>query len=186
MYGLAAMGAFSGFRGGDVARNSLEEINRSLTEMCYELGGRHGFAFALGVSRGHEVGRNNQAERSRVNAGTIGDDEIAKAKEGFVFLPHGNVEEGVCADHEEDAVAGVGVAKVANGVHGIVELIAGEIVAGFGEGWNKVGMVGTGERDHRKTVRKRSEVLLQFVRRADRGDEMNFVEIEAAVGGAGY
>jgi len=34
-------------------------------------------------------------------------------------------------------------------------------------------------------VWKRREVLLQFVRRAARGDEMNLVEIEAAVGGAG-
>src|SRR5262249_2195245 len=128
VYGLAAMGAFSSLGGGDVARNSFEEIDRSLTQMCYELRGRHGFAFTLGVSRGHEVRRNNQAERFRANAGTIGDDEIAKTEERFVFLPHGNIEEGIRSDHEEDVVAGVGVAKVANGVHGIVELIAGEIV----------------------------------------------------------
>jgi hypothetical protein len=45
-------------------------------------------------------------------------------------------------------------------------------------------MVGAGERDHGETVRKRREVLLQFVRRSAGRDEMNFVEIEAAVRGA--
>ena len=35
-------------------------------------------------------------------------------------------------------------------------------------------------------MRKRSEVLLQLVRRAARGNEMDFIEIEAAVGGAGH
>lgn len=45
-------------------------------------------------------------------------------------------------------------------------------------------MFGTGQRNHRVTVRKWREVLLQFVRRPAGGDEMNFVEIEAAVRGA--
>ena len=42
-------------------------------------------------------------------------------------------------------------------------------------------MLGARERDHREAVRKRRQVLLQLVRRAAGGDEMNFVEIEAAV-----
>ena len=49
-----------------------------------------------------------------------------------------------------------------------------------------MGMIDAGERDHGETVRKRGEVLFQFVRRAARGNEMNLVEVEAAVSGAGY
>src|SRR5439155_26216595 len=150
-----------------------------------ELRGGDGIVFALGVGRGDEVRRNNELERFGANAGAIGDDEIAEAEERFVFLPHGNVEEGVGADHEDDAIAGIVVAEIADGVHGIVELIAGEIFASFGERWNEVRMFGAGERDHGEAVRKRREVLLEFVRRPAGWDEMNFVEIETAVGGAG-
>ena len=46
-------------------------------------------------------------------------------------------------------------------------------------------MLGASERNHRKAVRKRSEVLLQLVRRPARGNEVELVEIEAPVGGAG-
>jgi len=77
------------------------------------------------------------------------------------------------------------VAEIADGVHGIVELIAGEIVTGFGERWNEMRMFGAGERDHGEAVRKRCEMLLELVRRTAGRDEMNFVEIETAVGGAG-
>ena len=149
-----------------------------------ELRGGDGIVFALGVGRGDEVRRNNELERFGANAGAIGDDEIAEAEERFVFLPHGNVEEGVGADHEEDAIAGIGVAEIADGVHGIVELIAGEIFASFGERWNEMRMFGAGKRDHGEAVRKRREVLLEFVRRPAGWDEMNFVEIEATVGRA--
>jgi len=47
-----------------------------------------------------------------------------------------------------------------------------------------VRMLGASERDHGKAVRKWREVLLQLVRRPARGDEVEFVEIEAPVGGA--
>ena len=46
-------------------------------------------------------------------------------------------------------------------------------------------MFRAGQRNHGVTMGKRREVLFQFVRRAARRDEMNFVEIEAAIGGAG-
>jgi len=132
-----------------------------------------------------EIRRNDELKGFAADARTIGDDEIAKAEKGFVFLPHGNVEEGVGADHEENAISGTGVAEVADGVHGIVELVAGEIVASFGERWNEMRMFGARKRDHGEAVRKWREVLLKFVRRSAGWDEMNFVEIEAAVGGAG-
>ncbi len=184
MNGLAAVGAFAGFRGGDVARNCFEEIDGSFAEMGDELRGRNGFAFAFGVRAGHEVGRDDELERLGANPRAIGDDEIAEAEERFIVLPHGNVEEGVRANHEEDAVAVIGVAEVANGVHGIVKLRAGKIFAGFGERRDEMRVFSASERDHGEAVRKRREMLLEFVRRAAGRDEMNFVEIEAAVRGA--
>lgn len=47
-------------------------------------------------------------------------------------------------------------------------------------------VLGTRERRHCKAVGERGEVLLELVRRVARGNEMDFVEIEAAVGGAGH
>lgn|SRR5215467_285011 len=47
-------------------------------------------------------------------------------------------------------------------------------------------MVHARERDHSEAVREGREVLLQFVRRTARRDELNFVEVEAAISGAGY
>jgi len=182
---LAALGTFARFRGGDVTGDSFKEIDGSLAQMRDELGCGDGVVFALGMGRSHQGWRNDELEGFGADAGAIGDDEIAKTKERFVFLPHGNVEEGVGANHEENAIAGIGVAEVADGVHGIVKLIAGEIVAGFGERRDEVRMFGAGERDHGETVRKRREVLLEFVRRTAGRDEMNFVEVEAAIGGAG-
>src|SRR5216684_4308211 len=78
----------------------------------------------------------------------------------------------------------VDVTEVAHGVHGIVELRATEILAGFGKRGNKVRMLGASKRDHGKPVRERREVLLQIVRRTARRDEVNLVKIEAPVGGA--
>ncbi len=96
------------------------------------------------------------------------------------------IQEGVGANDEIDAitVAVVDVPEITHGVHGIVELRAAEILAGFGERGHEVGMLGAGERDHGKPVRERREVLLQFVRRTARRDEVNLVKIEAPVGGA--
>jgi len=178
------MSAFAGFGGGNVARNGFEKIDGRLAKMGDELRGGDGIVFALGVGPGHEIGRDDEFERFGANAGAIGDDEIAKAEERFVFLPHGNIEEGVGADDEKDAIAVIGVAEITDGVDGIVKLIAGEIVAGFGERWDEVRMLGAGERDHGEAMRKRRKVLLEFVRGTAGRNEMNFVEIEAAIGGA--
>src|SRR5260370_56004 len=87
---------------------------------------------------------------------------IAKAKQRFVLFPHGDVQERVGADDEKEAiaVAVVDVTEVTHGVHGIVELRAAEILSGFGKRGNKVRMLGASERDHRKPVRERREMLL--------------------------
>jgi len=82
-------------------------------------------------------------------------------------------------------VAVVDVTEVAHRVYGIVELRAAEILAGFGKRGNEVRMLGASESDHRKAVRERREVLLELVRGTARGDEVEFVEIEAPVGSAG-
>lgn len=186
MNGLAAAGTLTGFRGGDVARNGFEQIDGSFSEMRDELRGGNGIVFALGVGAGHQIGRDDELERLASNAGAIGDDEIAEAEQRFVFLPHGDVEECVCANHEEDAVTVVGVAEIADCVHGIVKLRAGKIFAGFGERWDEVRMFRASERNHCEAVRKRREMLFEFMRRPACWDEMNFVEVETAVGGARY
>src|SRR5690348_14915367 len=116
MNGLATMGTLAGFRGGDVARNCFEEKDGGFAEMRNELRGRDRFAFALGVGASHKVRGYDELERFGANARAIRDDEIAKAEKRFVFLPHGNVEEGVRPDHEKDAVALTGMAEVADGV----------------------------------------------------------------------
>jgi hypothetical protein len=67
-----------------------------------------------------------------------------------------------------------------------VKLRAAEVFTGFSERRNKMRMLGARERGHGETVRERSEVLLELVRRPASGNEMNFVEIEAAVGSARY
>jgi hypothetical protein len=79
----------------------------------------------------------------------------------------------------------IGVAKIADSVDGVVQLVAGEVFTGFGERRNEMRVFGARQRDHGVTVRKRSEMLLQFVGRTASRDEMNFVEIETAIGGAG-
>jgi hypothetical protein len=66
-----------------------------------------------------------------------------------------------------------------------MELGAAKVFAGFCERRNKVRMLGAGQRNHGKSMREGSQVLLQFVRRPARRDEMEFVKIETAVGGAG-
>jgi hypothetical protein len=181
--GLAAVGAPANFGGRDVAVHVFEQIYGTTLKMRDDLRGMRGFGFFFGVGTSHGVGGNDQAQGFGTNTGAIGDDEIAEAEKRFVFLPHRDVEESVGADDEEDAiaVAVVGVAEVAHGVDGIVELGAAEVFAGFGEGWDEMRMLGGCERDHRKTMWKWGEVLFQFVRRAAGGDEMDLVEVEASV-----
>ena len=187
MNGLPAVGAAANVCRGYFARNCLEEIDGVAPEMSNHLI-RGGFRVPLGIRPGDQVRWDDKAKRFDANPGTVGDDEIAKAEQSFVLLPHGDVEESVGAHHEIDAVSVpvVGVAEIAHRVYGVVELSATEVLACFGEGRDKVRMVGAGERNHGKAMRKRCEVLLQLVRRAACGNEMNFIEIEAAVGGAGH
>ena len=185
MDGLAALRVAPNVGGGDIAGNVFEQINSGFVKVRNDLGGMLGFFSCIRPS--HQVRRNDQAQSFRADARTIGDDEIAKAEQRFVFFPHGDVQERIGADDEKEAisVAVVDVTEVAHGVHGIVELRAAEILAGFGQRRNEVRMLGTSERDHGKPVRKRSEVLLQLVRGTTRGDEVDFVEVKAAVGGTG-
>ena len=118
----------------------------------------------------------------------VRNDEIAETEKRFVFFPDGNVEKSVRTNNEKNPVAVmvIGVPEVTHGIYRVVKLRAAEIFAGFRKRWNEVRMLRARERSHREAVRERSEVLLQFVRRSARRDEMHFVEIEAAVGGARY
>src|SRR5207248_9709968 len=64
------------------------------------------------------------------------------------------------------------------------KLRAGKILACFCERWNEMRMLGRGKRHHGIAVGKWREMLLQFVRRTAGRDEMNFIEIKAAIRGA--
>src|SRR5271154_5369193 len=132
--------------------------------------------------------RNDKPQRFRSNSGTVSNDEIAKAEKRFVFLPNGNIEKRIGADDEKDAVAVavIGVAEVAHRVDGVVKLRTAKIFAGFGERWNEVRVLGARERSHSKAVGKGGEVLFELVGRPACRNEMDFVEIEAAVRGTGY
>src|ERR1700731_2365361 len=160
MDGLAALRVAPNVGSGDITGNVFEQINSGLVKVRNDLGGVLGF-FSC-VWPGHQVWRNDEAQGFRADARAIGDDEIAKAEQRFVFSPHRDVQERVGADDEKEAiaVAVVDATEVAHSVHGIVELRAAEILAGFGKQGNEVRMLGTSERDHGKPVRKRSEVLL--------------------------
>ena len=184
MDGLAAVRLAPDIRRGNIASDVFEQKNGGLVKVRDDLGRIFGFFFCVRPS--HRVRWNDEAQGFRADARAIGDDEIAKAEQCFVFLPHGNVQECVGADDEKEtiAVAVIDVPEVAHSVHGIVELRAAEVFARFGERRNEVRVFGTGKRNHGKPVRERREVLLQLVRRPARGDEVEFVEIEAAVGGA--
>jgi hypothetical protein len=48
-----------------------------------------------------------------------------------------------------------------------------------------MGVFGAGQRNHGEAMRERSKVLLEFVRRTAGGNEMDFIEIKAAISGAG-
>ena len=183
MDGLATVRLSPNVSGGNIAGDVFEQINRGLVKVGDNL--RRRFGFFLSVRASNQVRRDNQAQRFRSNSRAIGYDEIAKREQRFILLPHWDVQEGVGANDERKPVAVVNVAEIAHGVHGIVKLCAAEILAGFGEGGNEVRMLGASERDHRKAVRKRSEVLLKLVRRPARGNEVELVKIEAPVGGAG-
>src|ERR1700676_1171769 len=144
------------------------------------------FGFFFYVRASNRVRRDDQAQRFRTDAWAIGDDEIAQAQKSFVFLPHGNIEKGVRANNEKNSVAGVvvRVPKITHRVDGIVQLGAAEVLPSFGERWNEVRMFRAGQGNHCKAVRKRREMLFQLVRRTAGRNEMNFVEIKAAVGRA--
>ena len=187
MNGLAAVGAAANVGCGNIDGNRFQQIDGCVLQLRDDLRWRC-LAVFFGVAAADQVRRDDKSQRFRANARTVCNDEIAETEQRLVFLPKRNVEEGVGTDDEENtvAVAVVRVAKITDGVHGVVKLCAAEVFASFGERGNEMRMLGAGERGHRETVRERSEVLLEFVRRPASGNEMDFVEVEAAVGSAGH
>src|SRR5260370_27256405 len=132
MDGLAALRVAANVGSGNIAGNVFEKINSGLVKVRNDLGGMLGF-FSW-IRPGHQVRWNDEAQGFRADARAIGDDEIAKAEQRFVFFPHRDVQERVGTDDEKEgiAVAGGDVTEVSNGVHGRVEFAAAEIIAGFG------------------------------------------------------
>src|SRR5215470_12617216 len=74
--------------------------------------------------------------------------------------------------------------KIPNRIHRIMQLRAAEVLARFGQRWHEMRVLRTSQRHHGKTVWKRREMLLEFMRRTARRNEMHFVEVEPPVGGA--
>src|ERR1700723_1087898 len=133
----------------------------------------------------HQVGRNHQPQRLNANSRPVGDDKIAKTEERLVFLPHRNIEKRVRADYEINPITlpMIAVAEIAHCIDRIVQLRSAEIFARLRHRRNKVRMLRARQRYHRKSMRKRRQVLLQFMRRTARGNEMNLIKIESPVSG---
>jgi len=186
MNGVAALRVAPHVGGGNIAGHVFEQIDSGLVKFRDDLRRMLGFFFC--VRPRDQVRRNDETQSFRTDARTVGDNEIAKPEQRFIFFPRGDVQERIGADDEKKAiaVAVVDVPEVAHGIHGILELCAAEILAGFGKRGNEVRMLRAGQRDHGKAVRERREVLLQLVRRPARGNEVELIEIEASVGGAGH
>src|SRR6266404_6809642 len=182
---LTLVGAAANVGGRDVAGNIFEQVHVGAAKLRDELRRwRIGIAFGAGCS--HKLRRNHELQRFGAYTRAIRNDEIAQPEQRFVFLPHRNIEKRVGADDEKNAIAGsmIGVAKIANRIHGVMQLRTSKILAGFSEGRNEMRMLGAGERNHGVAMRKWREVLFQLVRRAAGWNEMDFVKIEAAVRGA--
>src|SRR5260370_28938930 len=169
-----------GYLDGDV----IEQVDGGPLQICNDLRRRSAFGFFLRVRPAHQGRRNDETQGFRADARSVGDDKIAKAEKRFVLLPHGDVQERVGTDYEEDAVAVVNMTEVAHGINRIVELRAAEVFTGFGKRRNEVRMIAARQRDHSETVRKGSEVLLQFMGGPAGRDERDFIEVEAPVRGA--
>jgi len=188
MNGLATVGAAANIGCRDIAGDIFEEIDSAAQKMGDDLGGMLGFCFFFRVGTGHQIGRDHEAQGFRANTGPVGNEEVAQTEQSLIFLPHRNIEESVRADNEDDpvAVTMISVAEIAHGINGIVKLCTAEVFAGFGQRRYEMRVFGAGERNHGEAVRERSKVLLEFMRRTAGGDEMDFVEIETAIGGAGH
>src|SRR5260221_2411007 len=68
--------------------------------------------------------------------------------------------------------------------HGVKHLAAGMSRARLGKQCDEARMIRAGERDHRVAIRVRRHAAAMFMRRAARGNEMDLVEVEAALRGA--
>src|SRR5262249_36364475 len=128
----------------------------------------------------------HQPQHLGANAWPVSNDKIAKTQQCFVLLPHRNVEKRVCTNHEKKPVAGmvIGVAEITYRIHGVMKLRSAEILPCFRQRRHKVRMLRASQRHHGKAVRKRRKVLFELVRWSARRNEMDFVKIEAPVGGA--
>src|SRR5258708_7904152 len=132
----------------------------------------------------HQLRRDHQAQSIRPKARPRSHDEIAKTKQRFVLSPRRDFEKSVRANQEIKMVASVGsVLEVAHRVNRVEKLVRAEILAGFGERRHEVRVLGACQRHHREAVRERRKVVA-FMWWTARWDEVDFVEVEPAVGGA--
>src|SRR5260370_33831997 len=133
MDGLPAVRAAPDVRGGYFAGDVFEQVDGGPLYVCNALRRGSAFGFFLRVRSAHQARRNDETQGFRANARSVGDDKIAKAEKRFVLLPHGNVQERVGTNYEEDAVAGVTVTEGARGIVRMVELRAAGVFTGVGK-----------------------------------------------------
>src|SRR5229473_325184 len=128
MNGLVLVSTAANVGGGNVAGNIFQQVDVGAAKLGNELRRRR-VGIAFGVCGGHQIRRNHQLQSFRANAWAVSDDEIAKTQQRFVFLPHRNIEKRVGSNDEENAVtvSMIGVAKIADGVDGIVQLVTGKV-----------------------------------------------------------
>jgi len=180
MNGPAEMAATANLGRGDAARDAVEQMHIRFAEMDDACGLRRG--------RLEQFRRNRPAKRLHAKARTADDNEVAGGEQRSIVAPRGNFEEGVYTKEEKKAVAGMGEAmtEAADCVERIVDAAPREIVAGFGERREEVSVSGAGQRSHGETMRERRGVLLELVRRTAGNDEVNLVEMKAALRGASH
>jgi len=132
MDGLATVCPASHLGSGDVAGDIFQKVDDGFVKLRDNLARRLGFFPCIGPR--DRVRRDDETQCFGADTRAIGDDEIAKREQRFVFLPRGDVQESVGANDEKKSipVAVVDVAEVTHSVHGIMELRAAEILAGFG------------------------------------------------------
>src|SRR4030081_1125961 len=87
-----------------------------------------GIGLFICVSPNNKVRRNHQPKRLDSDTGTVRNDKIAKPQQRFVLLPHRDVQEGISANDEKNAIAVAVkcVAEITHGIYGLMPLTPSE------------------------------------------------------------
>src|ERR1700751_2702337 len=191
MYRLPPVRLPADVRRARLIRDIFQQVHRtSLQSRNHRRARRNGLLFLVPVlllARPRvQVRRNYQPERFQPNSRAVRNHEIAQSQQRFVFLPHGNIQKRIGTHHKVHAVSRpvVRVPEVTHRIYGIVQLGPAEVLARFRQRWHEMRMLRARQRHHRKPVRKRRQMLLQFVGWPARRNEVNLVEVKWPVCGS--